>query len=57
MGIVLAGKIDMIIDGKKQTFVKGDHYYIPEGIIHSARIYAGHADITFFNEADRYKAK
>ncbi|MCX6272949.1 MAG: cupin domain-containing protein [Bacteroidetes bacterium] len=56
-GIVLEGKIDLIIDGIKNTYVKGDRYFIPKDIRHSARIYAGYADITFFNQSDRYKEK
>jgi quercetin dioxygenase-like cupin family protein len=55
-GIVLEGKIDLVIDGQKRTYTKGDHYYIPEGVRHSGRIYAGYADITFFDEPDRYQA-
>lgn len=54
-GIVLEGKIDLIVDGVKNTFVKGDRYFIPKDIRHSATIYAGYADITFFNQKDRYK--
>lgn len=56
-GIVLEGKIDLIIDGVQNSYVKGDRYYIPEGVKHSGKIYAGYADITFFNERDRYTAK
>lgn len=56
-GVVLKGKIDLIIDGKKNTFTKGDRYFIPDGVKHSGKIYAGYADITFFNEKDRYKIK
>lgn len=56
-GIVLEGKIDLIIDGEKKTFSKGDSYYIPKNIKHSGTIYAGYADITFFNEKDRYEKK
>lgn len=56
-GIVLEGRIDLTIDGVEHTFVKGDRYFIPEGIKHSARIHAGYADITFFNQRDRYKTK
>ncbi len=56
-GIVLEGKIDLIIDGVKNTFIKGDRYFIPENVSHSAKIYAGYADITFFNQEDRYKEK
>ena len=57
MGIVLEGTIDLVIDGKKRTFSKGDRYYIPGGVKHSGKIYAGYADITFFNEPDRYSKK
>ncbi|SDP77781.1 cupin domain-containing protein [Desulforhopalus singaporensis] len=57
IGIVLEGKIDLIIDGEKGSYYKGDRYYIPEGIKHSGKIYAGYADMTFFNEPDRYSKK
>lgn len=57
IGIVLEGQIDLVIDGKKHTFTKGDRYYIPAGVKHSGKIYAGYADITFFDEPDRYTAK
>ncbi|MBP2629631.1 MAG: hypothetical protein H6Q70_259 [Firmicutes bacterium] len=56
-GIVLEGKIELIIDGIKNTYQKGDRYFIPNGIKHSGKIYAGYADITFFNEKDRYNTK
>lgn len=56
-GFVLEGKIDLIIDGVKHIFVKGDSYFIPENTKHSGKIYAGYADITFFNEKDRYNTK
>ncbi len=57
IGFVLEGKIDLVIDGKKNTFNKGDRYFIPKGIKHSGKIYAGYADITFFNEKNRYEQK
>jgi quercetin dioxygenase-like cupin family protein len=56
-GIVLEGKIDLIIDGVKQTYVKGDRYFIPKDVKHSGKIYAGYADITFFNQVNRYNKK
>ena len=56
-GIVLEGKIDLIIDGKKHTYSKGDRYFIPSGIKHSAKIYEGYVDITFFDDVNRYKSK
>ena len=56
-GVVLEGKIDLIIDGVKNTFIKGHRYCIPKDIKHSGKIYAGYADITFFNQGDRYNEK
>jgi quercetin dioxygenase-like cupin family protein len=56
-GIVLEGKIDLVVGGVKKTYTKGGHYFIPKGVEHSAKVYAGYADITFFNQKDRYKAK
>lgn len=56
-GIVLEGKIELVIDGAKSTFVKGDRYFIPKDIRHSGKIFAGYADMTFFNQKDRYGIK
>ena len=57
IGIVLEGKIELVIDGEKRCFTKGDRYYIPKGVKHSGTIYAGYADITFFDEPNRYSSK
>jgi quercetin dioxygenase-like cupin family protein len=57
VGIVLEGKIDLVIGGEKRTYTKGDRYYIPQGVKHSGTIYARYADITFFAEPARYRAK
>lgn len=57
IGIVLEGQIDLTIDGKKKSYTKGDRYFIPDGVLHSGKIYAGYADITFFDEPDRYSIK
>ena len=56
-GIVLEGKIELTIDGVENIYTKGDRYYIPAGTLHFGKIYAGYADVTFFNEKDRYKRK
>ena len=57
VGIVLEGKIELVIDGEQHCFTKGDRYHIPEGVRHSGKIYAGYSDITFFNEPNRYSMK
>jgi len=56
-GIVLEGRIDLIIGGICKTYRKGDRYFIGKDVKHSGKIYAGYADMTFFNESDRYKTK
>lgn len=56
-GIVLEGRIDLVIDGQLKTYVKGDRYFIEKGVRHSGKICAGYADMTYFNEADRYGSK
>ncbi|WP_136805700.1 cupin domain-containing protein [Desulfosediminicola flagellatus] len=54
VGFVLRGRIDLVIHGKEHTFTEGDRYYIPAGVLHSGKIHAGYADITFFDEKNRY---
>ncbi len=55
VGFVLSGKIELTIDGVKREYSKGDIYHIPKNIKHSGKVYAGYADITFFDDANRYK--
>jgi hypothetical protein len=57
LGIVLEGRIDMTVGEKTRTYLKGDRYFIPAGVRHSGKIYAGYSDITFFDQQDRYGAK
>ena len=54
VGFVVAGRIDLTVDGVTSRYTRGDRFFIPEGVTHSARIFAGYADITFFDEPDRY---
>ena len=56
VGFVLAGMIELTIDGVTKRFGKGDVYHIPAGVKHSGRIFWGYSDITFFAEAHRYRA-
>ena len=57
VGFVLEGRIDLLIAGESHTYLNGERYYIPAGVVHSGKIHAGYADITFFDEAGRYQAK
>ncbi len=54
---MLEGKIELMIEGVKSTFSKGERYFIPKGARHSGKIFAGYADITFFDQRDRYQVK
>jgi quercetin dioxygenase-like cupin family protein len=56
-GIVLEGEIELEIGGVKKTYRKGDRYFIPEGVKHSGKIFAGYADMTYFDQKDRYEVK
>ena len=56
-GIVLEGKIELTIGGVTKTYVKGDRYFIEKNVKHSGKIFAGYADITFFNQRNRYSTK
>jgi quercetin dioxygenase-like cupin family protein len=56
-GVILDGEIELTIGGKEYKFTRGDTYFIPKGVKHSARIRKGYKDLTLFNQKDRYKAK
>jgi quercetin dioxygenase-like cupin family protein len=53
-GIVVDGRIDLTIGNTGHSFRKGDSYFIPAGIKHGGKIYAGFKAIDFFEEPDRY---
>ncbi len=35
-GVVIDGEMELTIGGETKTYRKGDHYFIPSGVIHSA---------------------
>ena len=55
--VVVEGRLDLTIGGVEHTFTRGDRYYIPAGVPHSARVHAGYADVTFFDQRERYRAR
>ncbi|MEO3944310.1 GNAT family N-acetyltransferase [Gorillibacterium sp. CAU 1737] len=55
--VVLEGEILITMNGETSLYRKGDRYYVPKGVVHSAKIAAGYADISFFHEKERYKSK
>jgi len=55
--IVVNGKVDLFIEGNKKTYKKGENFFIPKGVKHSAKVYSGYSSIAFFNQKERYKKK
>lgn len=55
--VVMDGEIELTIGDKTRTYRRGDTYFIPKGVKHSARIKKGYKDSTLFDQRDRYKAK
>lgn len=56
-GIVVEGELEMTVGGETRKYRTGDTYYIPAGVVHSARVPAGCKAIDFFEEPDRYKIR
>lgn len=56
-GIVIEGEMELTIGGKTNTYKKGDYYYIPGGVIHSAEFKCRSRLLDFFADRNRYKPK
>ncbi len=56
-GMVIAGKMELRVDGKPRVCAKGDEYLVPAGAMHGARFLEKTRVMDFFSERDRYKPK
>ena len=56
-GLVVQGKMRLTIGGKTRIYSKGDWYFIPEGIVHSATFLTRAHVIDVFDDPNRYKIK
>ncbi|RKX21955.1 MAG: hypothetical protein DRP51_03305, partial [Candidatus Zixiibacteriota bacterium] len=56
-GIMLDGEMSLTIGGETRIYKKGDQYFIPEGITHSAKFLSRVNVIDIFDAPDRYKVK
>jgi len=56
-GIVVAGRLELAIEGESATYEPGDTYDIASGEEHSARFEAGTCVIDVFRDPDRYEPK
>jgi quercetin dioxygenase-like cupin family protein len=56
-GVVIDGDMDLTINGATKNYQKGDHYFIQEGELHSARFNKRTIVMDYFAEKDRYDLK
>jgi quercetin dioxygenase-like cupin family protein len=56
-GIVFRGEMDLTIGGITKIYQRGDSYFIPAGVEHSAVFRQKTWLIDFFADRERYKAK
>ena len=56
-GMVIEGEMNLTIGGKTSLYRKGDWYYIPEGVTHSATFATRVQVLDVFDAPDRYKTK
>ena len=55
-GIVIEGEMLLTIDGVEKSYKKGDTYYVPEGVVHSAQFVTQVYLVDFFADKERYSA-
>ena len=56
-GIVMEGEMELTIGDEARVYEKGDEYFIPPHIKHSAKFLSKFRSIDFFEEKMRYKPK
>jgi quercetin dioxygenase-like cupin family protein len=56
-GVVLEGSVEFTIGGETALYRKGDTYFVPDSVAHSATIHPGFVGVDVFADADRYRAR
>lgn len=56
-GIVVDGEMELTISGQSKIYRKGDSYFIPAGVVHSANFLTKVMVIDVFDDPARYKTK
>ena len=56
-GVVLEGSMELTIGGETKTYSRGDTYFVPDSVAHSAVIHPGFVGIDVFADAHRYTAR
>lgn len=55
--IVIAGEVELMVEGNPRTYRAGDSFRLAAGEVHGARVKAGYRAVAFFDQADRYRAR
>ncbi len=56
-GVVLEGTVEFTIGGETTIYGRGETYYVPGSVVHSAVISPDYVGIDVFADADRYAAR
>ena len=56
-GVVVEGEMVLTIGRETRTYRRGDSYFIPAGVVHSALFKSRVLVVDFFADADRYQPK
>jgi quercetin dioxygenase-like cupin family protein len=56
-GMVIEGEMDLTIGGVTKTYKRGDSYFIPEKVVHSAVFKRRTWALDFFADKNRYNTK
>ncbi len=56
-GIVVDGEMELTINDQMKVYRKGDSYFIPAGVVHSANFPTKVMVIDVFDDPERYKIK
>jgi quercetin dioxygenase-like cupin family protein len=56
-GFVIEGEMILTIGDKTKLYKRGDSYYIPEGVVHSAEFKTSCRIMDFFAEPARYETE
>lgn len=56
-GMMIEGEMSLTIGEETKVYRKGDWYFIPEGVVHSAEFLSRVNVIDVFDAPDRWKAK
>jgi quercetin dioxygenase-like cupin family protein len=56
-GMVIEGKMRFTIGGETKIYTRGDRYFIPEGVVHSAEFLTKCYVIDYFDDPNRYQEK